>query len=169
MPTQTRPPGRSPVATPTTTGTRTAPTPETGRDHAHPSGGQPAVEERRTEAVADAGDAGPSARSVDGGGAAVDERDDQHQHRPAELGDQGHRPGAAAPGEEAAVEVAQAVRRRREQRQQDAHVATTPAIQTQVAASAATSSITMLSPTALSECTVDGQASAAPTRRSSAR
>ena len=134
----------------------------------HPARGEPAVEERRTEPVADAAEDRPGEVGA-GGGAAREEDDHQHRRRTAELGDQRDRPGAAAAREHAAVEVAQAVRRRREQREQDAHVATTPATQTRVASSAAPSSITMLRPTACSECTVEGQASAEPTRSSSAR
>ena len=79
----------------------------------------------------------------------TDERDHQRHQRAAGLRSERHRPGADPLGEPAAVEVRQPVRRGRQQReQQHRHVATTPATQTNVAATPAASSMRMLSPTA---------------------
>ena len=94
-------------------------------DHAHPSRRQAAVEEGGAEAVGDATGDRPAEVGC-GGGAAGERDDDEHHRRTPELGDQRDRPGAAAPREQPAVEVAEAVRRRREQRQQHRHVTTTP-------------------------------------------
>ena len=51
----------------------------------------------------------------------------------AELGQQRDRPRPAALGEDAAVEVTEPVRRGREQREEHAHVASTPTTQASVA------------------------------------
>lgn len=138
-----------------------------GRDDAHPARGEAAVEERRAEPVAESGRQGPG--EVDAaGGAAVDQGDQQHEDGPAELREQGDGPGAAPLGEDPAAEVAEAVRRRREQRQHHGHVASTPATHARVATTPAASSIRMLSPTARRACFVEGQARCAPSRRCSA-
>ena len=138
------------------------------RHHTHPARGQAAVEERRPEPVADPGEQRPG--QVRAGGARVGrQRDHQGDQHAAELRGQGDRPGADPLRHPAAVEVRQPVRRGRQQREQHRHVTTTPAIQTNVASTPATSSMRMLSPTALSACLVDGQAAVAPRRRYSAR
>ncbi len=138
------------------------------RHHSHPAGGQAPVEERGAEPVAETRQQSPG--QVGAGRACVGrECDRQGGQDAAALRDQGNRPGADPLRHPAAVEVGQPVRRRGQQRQQHRHVRTTPAIQTKVATTAAASSIRMLSPTALSECLVDGQAAFAPRRRYSAR
>ena len=63
-----------------------------GGDHAHPAGGQSAVEERRTDAVAQAGAHGPA--EVGGLRCAADERgQDQDGDGAGELGDHDDGPG----------------------------------------------------------------------------
>lgn len=90
-------------------------------DHAHPPRGQPAVEERRTEAVAYPGHDAPGEVGA-GGGTVGEEGEHQDQRSPAELGDEGHGPGTRALGRDAADEVGEPVRRGRDQREQDRHV-----------------------------------------------
>ena len=59
MPAQTMAPGRSPVDEAHHDRHQGRADAGDGGDHPHPAGGQAAVEERRTEAVADAGQHGP--------------------------------------------------------------------------------------------------------------
>ena len=140
-----------------------------GGHHAHPSGREAPVEERRPEAVADPGGSTPPC--VGRRGVAVeDEPRGQHQQGTGQQGHQCHTPCTGALARQAAAEVREAVRQRREQAEDDGHqVVATPTSHTMAAIMPAASSMRMLTPTARSASLVEGHAAALPTRRSSAR
>ena len=132
IPSQTRAEGRSPVATPTTTGTSVAPTPETGattpiRPDERPRYRKPVPMPLATPATRAQLQVARSGIAPDDAGQGEDEQ------AAGELRDQRHAPRAGPLGGDTADEVGEPVRRGRPEREQDrGHVTTTPT--TQVAA-----------------------------------
>ena len=141
-----------------------------GSHDPHPSAGEAAVQERRTDAVEEARRDRPP--EIGAGRVAADDEGEQEDCGGARgLGDQGHRPGTGALGRGPADEVGESVGERRDERQAHDHhqVTRTPTIQTAAARAPNTSSMRMLRPSARSASFVDGHAAACPTRAHSAR